>query len=144
MVWLLCRKTFKKFWTIYQQNSAKFLYLSTIIYSKLREIRKNIWQKYEKTYKHWTRPIYCWRQPNVNLQQKKEWLGFKLSRSGVSQGNENVQGETQQLRPENFKDCRSYLGAVNQMNRFLPELASICFPFRHIIEKDAIWKWECI
>ena len=40
-----------------------------------------------------------------------EWLGFKLTRSGISPLNEKVQGLTERLRPMNIKDLRSYLGA---------------------------------
>ena len=55
--------------------------------------------------------------------------------------NEKVQGITERLRPMNLKDLRSYLGAVNQMNKFIPELASLCFAFRDILKKYADWKW---
>ena len=70
-----------------------------------------------------------------------EWLGFKLTRSGTSPINEKVQGITERLRPRNLKDLRPYLGAVNQMNKFIPELASLCSAFRDILKKDADWKW---
>ena len=40
-----------------------------------------------------------------------------------------------------MKELRSFFGAVNQFNKFIPDLAAICFPFRTILKKDAIWKW---
>ena len=33
------------------------------------------------------------------------------------------------------------MGAVNQFNKFIPDLASTCFPFRSILKKDAVWNW---
>ena len=33
------------------------------------------------------------------------------------------------------------MGAVNQFNKLIPDLASICFPFRTILKKDAPWTW---
>ena len=33
------------------------------------------------------------------------------------------------------------MGAVNQLNKFVPDLASICAPFRSILKKEAEWKW---
>ena len=40
-----------------------------------------------------------------------------------------------------MKELRSFFGAINQFNKFIPDLAAICFPFRSILKKDAIWKW---
>ena len=59
-----------------------------------------------------------------------EWLGFKLTTSGVSPINEKVQGIMEILHPKNLKNSRSYLGAVKRKNNFFPELASLSFPFR--------------
>ena len=41
-----------------------------------------------------------------------------------------------------MKGLRSFLGAVNQFNRFVPDLATICFPFRSILKKEANWEWN--
>ena len=46
------------------------------------------------------------------------------------------------MRPTNLKQLRSFLGAVNQFNKFIPNLASIRFPFRSILKKDADWIWN--
>ena len=53
-----------------------------------------------------------------------------------------VQGITEKLRPTNLKELRSFLGAVNQFNKFIPDLAVICSPFRSILKKDATWNWN--
>ena len=74
--------------------------------------------------------------------EKIEWLGFNISRTGISPINGKVQGITERLRPKNLKQLRSYLGAVNQMNKFVPDLAGICYPFRSILKKDAVWVWN--
>ena len=70
-----------------------------------------------------------------------EWLGYKLSGEGVAPKNGKIQGISERLRPNNFKELRSFLGAVNQLNKFIPDLASICAPFRSILKKEAEWKW---
>ena len=74
-------------------------------------------------------------------QSEIEWLGFKMRKDGISPVNTKVQAITEKLRPENLKELRSFLGAVNQFNKFIPDVASICFPFRSILEKVATWKW---
>ena len=83
-------------------------------------------------------------------KQEIEWLGFKLTSNGISPVNSKVQGTTEKLRPtilnydrpvRKTTTDRSFLGAVNQFNKFIPDLAAICFSIRSILKKDAIWKW---
>ena len=64
-----------------------------------------------------------------------------MSGEGITPVNGKVQGLTERLRPGNLKELRSFLGAVNQLNKFIPELANICAPFRSILKKDAGWRW---
>ena len=59
-----------------------------------------------------------------------------MTNNGISPVNTKVQGITEKLRPLNLKEMRSFLGAVNQFNKFIPDLASICFQFRSILKKS--------
>ena len=74
-------------------------------------------------------------------KQEIEWLCFKMTSQGVSPINSKVQGITEKLRLTNLKELRLFLGALNQFKRFIPDLASMCFPLRSILKKDAIWHW---
>ena len=74
-------------------------------------------------------------------KQEIEWLCFKMTSQGISPINSKGQGLTEKLRPTNSKDFRSFLGAVNQFKKFIPDNASTCFPFRSILKKDAVWNW---
>ena len=76
----------------------------------------------------------------IIAQESIEWLGYKLSRTGISPINTKSQGISERLRPTNLKQLRSFLGAVNQFNKFIPRLAAITFPFRSILKKDAEWE----
>ena len=82
-----------------------------------------------------------WEKCNL-AQNEIEWLGYKLTQNGISPINTKIQAITQKLRPENLKELRSYLRAVNQMNRFIPNLAQLCFPLRPLLKKDKTWNWE--
>ena len=89
-------------------------------------------------------------EANLQLKAEKcviartsiEWLGYKLSRTGISPINTKAQGISSRLRPTNLKQLRSFLGAVNQFNNFIPNLATISYPFRSILKKDAEWNWQ--
>ena len=78
----------------------------------------------------------------VVAQESIEWLGYKLTRTGISPVNAKSQGISERLRPTNLKQLRSFLGAVNQFNKFIPNLAAISFPFRSILKRDADWTWN--
>ena len=74
------------------------------------------------------------------LGTKIEWLGYELLGEGISPINGKVQRITERLRPSNLRELRSFLGAVNQLDKYVPELANICAPFRSILKNEAEWK----
>ena len=71
-----------------------------------------------------------------------EWLGFKLTEKGILPKNTKVQGIIEKFRSTNLEELRSFLGAVNQFNKIIPELAVICSPIRSKLQKDATWNWN--
>ena len=81
-------------------------------------------------------------EKSVFAQDSIEWLGYKLTKMGISPVNAKSLGVTERLRPTNLKQLRSLLDAVNQFNRFIPNLAAISFPFKKISKKDADWICE--
>ena len=89
-------------------------------------------------------------EANIQLKAEKcviteesiEWPGYKLTRTGISPINTKAQGISDRLRPTNLKLLRSFLGAVNQFNKFIPNLAGNSFPFRTILKNDAERIWN--
>ena len=57
-------------------------------------------------------------------QSETEWLRFKLTATGVKPTDSKVQAISAKLKPQSLKDLRSFMGATNQMNRFIPNLAN--------------------
>ena len=87
---------------------------------------------------------------NVRLKWEKckfaeeeiEWLGYKLSQTGIKPVNSKVQAITEKLTPKSLKELWSYLGAVYQLNCFIPNLAQLFHELRPQLKKDQPWKWE--
>ena len=75
-------------------------------------------------------------------QSEIELLGYKLTQTGIQPINTKVQVITEKMKPKNLKDLRSYLGAVNQINRFIRSLVQLCHPLQPLLRKDQQWKWE--
>ena len=55
--------------------------------------------------------------------------------------NIKVQGISERLKPTNLKQARSFLGAVNQFNKFITNIAQLSFPIRNLLKKDNEWNW---
>ena len=70
-----------------------------------------------------------------------DWLGFQLTPEGIRPIQSKVQGISDRMRPTNIRQLRSLMGAVNQLNKFIPNLATICAPLRPLLRKDLPWKW---
>ena len=71
-----------------------------------------------------------------------EWLGFDISEKGVKPHNEKIQGISGKMKSKNLKDLRSYLGAVNQLIKFIHGLAQLTEPFRDLLKTDGNWEWK--
>ena len=55
---------------------------------------------------------------------------------------EKLQAISEKLRPKIFKDPSSFMGAINQMNKFVPNLANLCAPLRPLLKRDQEWNWR--
>ena len=81
-------------------------------------------------------------EKSMIAQESLEWLGYKLARTAISPINAKAQGISDRLRTINLKQSRSFLGLVNQFNKFIPNMAKINIPFRTILKRDADWIWN--
>ena len=79
---------------------------------------------------------------NKFAEKNAGWLGFNLSQTGKRPLKSKFQGITDRLKPKLLEELRSFLGAVNQMNRFIPNLAQHCFPFPPLLKNGNSWDWR--
>ena len=77
-----------------------------------------------------------------NAQTETERLGFKLTASEVAPIAGKVQAITDKSKLKNLKALLSFMVAINQMNRFIPNLAQLCATFRPLLSKDTTWEWK--
>lgn len=87
---------------------------------------------------------------NVMLNESKcvygvetiEFLGHKLSAAGISPKQDKVESIRNFRRPANVDEVRSFLGLVNFVGKFIPDLATITEPLRTLTQKNAAFVWE--
>ena len=72
---------------------------------------------------------------------KLDYYGFYISAEGVSPDKERVRAIEEMQPPVNTTEARSFLGLVNTVARFVPNLAALTEPIRRLTHKNAVWSW---
>ncbi|KAK3722797.1 hypothetical protein QZH41_007484 [Actinostola sp. cb2023] len=66
---------------------------------------------------------------------KLTFVGMVLSEKGVSCTTEKVRAVTEAREPQTASEVRSFLGLVNYCGRFIPDLATVSEPLRHLTKQ---------
>ena len=77
------------------------------------------------------------------LQYGQEILfaGHLISSTGIRPDPAKTAAIRDFLRPENIHDLRSFLGLVNQLGFFVPDLAQMTPHMRELLKKECTWHW---
>ena len=70
-----------------------------------------------------------------------KWLGYNLSQTGICPGENKISGLLNLQRANTLKQLRGLLGSAHQLNKFLPNVANLCAPFRDLLKKDQRFQW---
>ena len=76
------------------------------------------------------------------FQKEIEWLGFKISKSGITPLFDKSKAIKDLPIPKNLKELRSFFGSINQYIKFVPNLASLGSPLRPLLNKKSIFQWN--
>ena len=74
-------------------------------------------------------------------QKRVKFLGHVVDSTGIHPDPEKIQGIMETTTPQNVSDVRRFLGTVNQMSKFAPNLAEVTRPLRELLERDVVWHW---
>ena len=70
-----------------------------------------------------------------------EYYGFIISGNGMRATESKVISIKATPNPKNPKEVRSFLGLVNYLGRFIPDLSTISAPLRALTTKGYSWRW---
>ena len=73
------------------------------------------------------------------FQKEIEWLGFKISKSGIAPLIDKTKAIKDIPFPKNLIELRSIFGSTNQYIKFVPNLASLGSPSRPFLNKKSIF-----
>ena len=74
-------------------------------------------------------------------QKQVKFLGQMVDKSGVHPDPAKVKVIQEVPIPKNVGDVRRFLGMVNQLGKFSPNLAEKTKPLRELLRKDNAWLW---
>ena len=73
-------------------------------------------------------------------KKKIQFLGHLISKDGIQADPSKVEAITQMEAPTKSSELRRFLGMVNQMGKYLPNLAQTSTPLRYLLENFSIRK----
>uniref|UniRef100_A0A8C5D510 Gypsy retrotransposon integrase-like protein 1 n=1 Tax=Gouania willdenowi TaxID=441366 RepID=A0A8C5D510_GOUWI len=74
-------------------------------------------------------------------KRKVKFLGFIVSAVGMSPDPEKTQAVQDMKEPSNVSELRSFLGMVNQLGKFIPNLSEKDKPLRDLLSAKNMWYW---
>ena len=72
---------------------------------------------------------------------KLKFLGHVISRDGVSADPDKTKAILQMKPPTNITELRRFMGMVNQLGKFSPNVAHISQPLRELLSTKSAWVW---
>ena len=72
---------------------------------------------------------------------KTKWLGHEIDEMGIKPNKEKVKAILELKHPENQKQLKSFLGAIQYLAKFLPRLSERTERLRKLLKKDFTWNW---
>ena len=81
--------------------------------------------------------------PNFHFAKNRiEWLGQKITQSGISPLESKTAAILSLSAPKNLKQLRSFLGSVHYLVKFIPNLSQSCHPLRPLLTKNTKFVWN--
>ena len=75
-------------------------------------------------------------------KEKIQFLGHLIGKDGIEADPSKVEAITQMEALTNISELRRFLGMVNQMGKYQPNLAQTSKPLRDLLSKDTAWMWD--
>lgn len=69
------------------------------------------------------------------------FIGYRLSAAGIKPTHDKVEAVKQFRVPKTTEEVHSFLGLVNFVGKFIPDLSTVNEPLRRLLKKDVNFEW---
>ena len=73
--------------------------------------------------------------------QRVKFLGHVFTTEGIGADETKIEAIQQIIEPKNPKQVQRFLGMVNYLGKFIPNLSQVTEPLRMLTHKDEKWSW---
>ena len=70
------------------------------------------------------------------------FMGHRITKNGLHSNPDKVKAITEMKAPTNIDELRRFLGMVNYLAKFLPNLCNAMQPLANLNKKDTPWTWS--
>ena len=74
-------------------------------------------------------------------QETLDYLGHKFSSQGMSPSPDKIKAISEMKAPSDVTELRRYLGMVNYLGGYIPNLSQIEQPLNELLKKESVWTW---
>ena len=72
---------------------------------------------------------------------RTKWLGHEIDETGIKPNTEKVKAILDLKHPENQKQLKTFLGAIQYLAKFIPRLSERTERLRRLLKKESKWNW---
>ena len=73
--------------------------------------------------------------------KRTKWLGHEIDENGIKPNEEKVEAIQKLKSLNNTKELKSFLGAIQYLAKFLPQLSEKTDRLRKLLKKNEPWIW---
>ncbi|GBM56927.1 hypothetical protein AVEN_168596-1 [Araneus ventricosus] len=82
------------------------------------------------------------KRPRYNLPTFKDITSHTLSSDGIAVDKSKLEPILSMSKPEDRQSLHRYLGMINYLSKFLPNLSTLIAPLRELIKNNTVWLWD--
>ena len=94
--------------------------------------------------------LKCCQDVNLKLNKDKchfrctsiPFFGEVVSRDGMQPDLQKISALTEMLAPKSKKELQAFLGIINYLRKFSPDMSVVCKPLRKLMSSKATWTWD--
>lgn len=70
------------------------------------------------------------------------YVGHRLTSEGLKPDPEKIRAIEKMAKPTFTKDLQTFMGFIQYLSKFMPNMSTVSAPLRTLLEKNIVWHWN--